>query len=180
MREDEVRKYFQQLINAVDYCHCRGVYHRDLKPEKLLLDAAGNLKASDFGLSALSQQVRGNRTIAKIENVIGVIEGAEEPDRPEALIDVFVSYICGMCMGAGVFYYVFSKPDVLFGMDWLASRDARLDYGDRRVVLWGEDGDIIQFRCDRGDKDLDAHFRPHPRDEAARLYTFVAEIGAEA
>ncbi|CAM8886439.1 hypothetical protein QQ045_026428 [Rhodiola kirilowii] len=58
MKEDEARKYFQQLINAVDYCHSRGVYHRDLKPENLLLDASGNLKVSDFGLSALSQQVR--------------------------------------------------------------------------------------------------------------------------
>ncbi|KAL0459101.1 UNVERIFIED_CONTAM: CBL-interacting serine/threonine-protein kinase [Sesamum latifolium] len=58
MKEDEARKYFQQLINAVDYCHSRGVFHRDLKPENLLLDTAGNLKVSDFGLSALSQQVR--------------------------------------------------------------------------------------------------------------------------
>ncbi|KAI4305861.1 hypothetical protein L6164_029197 [Bauhinia variegata] len=58
MSEDEARRYFQQLINAVDYCHSRGVYHRDLKPENLLLDVYGHLKVSDFGLSALSQQVR--------------------------------------------------------------------------------------------------------------------------
>lgn len=58
MSENEARKYFQQLINAVDYCHSRGVYHRDLKPENLLLDGYGNLKVSDFGLSALSQEVR--------------------------------------------------------------------------------------------------------------------------
>ncbi|KAL7126977.1 hypothetical protein ABFS83_14G223400 [Erythranthe nasuta] len=58
MKEDEARKYFQQLIHAIDYCHSRGVFHRDLKPENLLLDASGNLKVSDFGLSALSQQVR--------------------------------------------------------------------------------------------------------------------------
>ncbi|XP_022140022.1 CBL-interacting serine/threonine-protein kinase 23-like isoform X2 [Momordica charantia] len=58
MKEDEARKYFQQLINAVDYCHSRGVFHRDLKPENLLLDANGVLKVSDFGLSALPQQVR--------------------------------------------------------------------------------------------------------------------------
>ncbi|XP_052487501.1 CBL-interacting serine/threonine-protein kinase 3 isoform X2 [Gossypium raimondii] len=58
MREDEARRYFHQLINVVDYCHSRGVYHRDLKPENLLLDAYGNLKVSDFGLSALSKQVR--------------------------------------------------------------------------------------------------------------------------
>ncbi|KAL0542652.1 hypothetical protein IC582_017725 [Cucumis melo] len=58
LKEDEARKYFQQLINAVDYCHSRGVCHRDLKPENLLLDASGVLKISDFGLSALPQQVR--------------------------------------------------------------------------------------------------------------------------
>ncbi|KAI4303699.1 hypothetical protein MLD38_039300 [Melastoma candidum] len=58
LKEDEARKYFQQLINAVDYCHSRSVFHRDLKPENLLLDATGTLKVSDFGLSALPQQVR--------------------------------------------------------------------------------------------------------------------------
>ncbi|CAG7899052.1 unnamed protein product [Brassica rapa] len=58
LKEDGARNYFHQLINAVDYCHSRGVYHRDLKPENLLLDANGTLKVSDFGLSALPQQVR--------------------------------------------------------------------------------------------------------------------------
>ncbi|PHT46016.1 CBL-interacting serine/threonine-protein kinase 25 [Capsicum baccatum] len=58
LKEDVARKYFQQLINAVDFCHSRGVYHRDLKPENLLLDENENLKVSDFGLSALSEQFR--------------------------------------------------------------------------------------------------------------------------
>ncbi|KAM0037941.1 putative protein kinase CAMK-CAMKL-CHK1 family [Helianthus debilis subsp. tardiflorus] len=57
MNEDEARYYFQQLINAVDYCHSRGIYHRDLKPKNLLLDASGNLKVTDFVSSALAQQV---------------------------------------------------------------------------------------------------------------------------
>ncbi|KAM3689988.1 hypothetical protein ACB098_09G089600 [Castanea mollissima] len=55
LKEDAARRYFQQLISAVDYCHSRGVYHRDLKPENLLLDENGNLKVSDFGLSALAE-----------------------------------------------------------------------------------------------------------------------------
>ncbi|KAJ0984235.1 hypothetical protein J5N97_002591 [Dioscorea zingiberensis] len=53
LEERDARKYFQQLIDAVDYCHGKGVYHRDLKPENLLLDGEGNLKVSDFGLSVL-------------------------------------------------------------------------------------------------------------------------------
>ncbi|XP_027354682.1 CBL-interacting serine/threonine-protein kinase 12-like isoform X6 [Abrus precatorius] len=58
LKEEAARKYFQQLISAVGFCHARGVYHRDLKPENLLLDENGNLKVSDFGLSAVSDQIR--------------------------------------------------------------------------------------------------------------------------
>lgn len=55
LKEDISRKYFQQLIGAVEFCHSRGVYHRDIKPENLLVDENGNLKISDFGLSALGE-----------------------------------------------------------------------------------------------------------------------------
>ncbi|KAL8549013.1 hypothetical protein ACS0TY_008045 [Phlomoides rotata] len=58
LKEDLALKYFQQLINAVDFCHSRGVYHRDLKPENILLDENENLKISDFGLSALAESKR--------------------------------------------------------------------------------------------------------------------------
>ncbi|KAF7840339.1 CBL-interacting serine/threonine-protein kinase 12 [Senna tora] len=58
LKEEIARKYFQQLISAVGFCHARGVYHRDLKPENLLLDDNGDLKVSDFGLSAVSDQIR--------------------------------------------------------------------------------------------------------------------------
>lgn len=58
LKEESARKYFQQLIGAIDYCHSRGVYHRDLKPENLLLDENGDLKVTDFGLSALFESRR--------------------------------------------------------------------------------------------------------------------------
>ncbi|EEC70824.1 hypothetical protein OsI_02303 [Oryza sativa Indica Group] len=56
LNEADARRYFQQLIDGVDFCHSKGVYHRDLKPENLLLDSQGNLKISDFGLSAWPAQ----------------------------------------------------------------------------------------------------------------------------
>lgn len=58
LKEDVAKNHFRQLISAVDFCHSRGVYHRDLKPENLLLDENGNLKVSDFGLSALAESKR--------------------------------------------------------------------------------------------------------------------------
>lgn len=51
LNEEEARKYFHQLIVGLEYCHSKGLCHRDLKLENLLLDSAGNLKITDFGFA---------------------------------------------------------------------------------------------------------------------------------
>ncbi|XP_009606835.1 CBL-interacting serine/threonine-protein kinase 21 isoform X1 [Nicotiana tomentosiformis] len=75
LEEKEARKYFQQLIDAVGHCHSKGVYHRDLKPQNLLLDGKGNIKVSDFGLS----------TLAKASSLLSTTCGSPSYVSPELL-----------------------------------------------------------------------------------------------
>lgn len=51
MKEEEAARIFSQIISAVDYCHCKGIVHRDLKAENVLLDNEMNVKLADFGFS---------------------------------------------------------------------------------------------------------------------------------
>jgi serine/threonine protein kinase len=49
LSEPEARRYFRQLVSAMDHAHSSNIVHRDLKLENLLLDQNKDLLVSDFG-----------------------------------------------------------------------------------------------------------------------------------
>lgn len=47
-----IRDVFDQILDAVEYCHRMGIYHRDLKPENILcLQGGAKVVLADFGLA---------------------------------------------------------------------------------------------------------------------------------
>ena len=56
LTEGEARKYFSQLLSAMEYLHHHlHVMHRDLKAENVLLDKYDNVRLIDFGLCNILQ-----------------------------------------------------------------------------------------------------------------------------
>ena len=53
MNESNIKSIFYKIVKAVEQCHNKGVCHRDLKLENIMLDANNEPVLCDFGLSGL-------------------------------------------------------------------------------------------------------------------------------
>ena len=78
--EKDAAIIFKQIISAINYCHKKGIVHRDLKMENVLFVDKGNnldIKIIDFGLSqyskfqltSLNDLIVGDKTITMFEKV---------------------------------------------------------------------------------------------------------------
>nr|QSH71612.1 CBL-interacting protein kinase [Hedychium coronarium] len=131
--------FFQQLIDAVSYCHDKGVYHRDLKPENVLVDAKGNIKVSDFGLSALPQHF-GN------DGLLHTTCGSPNYIAPEVLANRGYDGARSDIWSCGVILYVILTGSLPFDDRNLAVLYQKIIRGDTKFPKWLSSGaqDILK------------------------------------
>ena len=53
LKEDNAKFIFRQIIQGIQYVHTKGVLHRDIKMDNILLTSEGDVKICDFGVSKI-------------------------------------------------------------------------------------------------------------------------------
>jgi len=103
MTEEAARHYLVQLMHAVAHCHARGVAHRDIKLENVLIDLDGHIKLTDFGLAGVFRIKDGDP-----ERLLSDRCGSKAYVAPELIADRSAPYVgppvdvwaCGVCLFA--------------------------------------------------------------------------------
>eukprot|EP01117_Protostelium_nocturnum_P016856 TRINITY_DN6754_c0_g1_i1.p1 TRINITY_DN6754_c0_g1~~TRINITY_DN6754_c0_g1_i1.p1 ORF type:complete len:591 (+),score=192.21 TRINITY_DN6754_c0_g1_i1:86-1858(+) len=54
--EKDARVVFNQILDAIGYCHSKQIFHRDIKHENLLVSTEETIKVIDFGLSRVIEK----------------------------------------------------------------------------------------------------------------------------
>ncbi|GMM51951.1 mitogen-activated protein kinase kinase kinase [Starmerella bacillaris] len=68
--EPTIRFLNKQVLEGLSYLHSRGILHRDLKADNLLLDIDGTVKISDFGISKRSRDIYANNAEMSMQGTI--------------------------------------------------------------------------------------------------------------
>ena len=59
LSESDVLKFYPQILDALHAVHSKGIFHLDLKPGNIMIDANGNVKLIDFGASKQQSNAEG-------------------------------------------------------------------------------------------------------------------------
>ena len=130
MTEEKARRFFQQIVCAVEYCHRHKIVHRDLKPENLLLDKDLNVKIADFGLSNIMTDGNflktscGSPNYAAPEVISGKLYAGPE-------VDVW---------SCGVILYVLLVGRLPFDDDYIPNLFKKISSGNYSTPQWMSQG----------------------------------------
>ena len=115
----ECHHYFCQLIDGLKYLHSKGIYHRDIKDENLLVDNWHVIKIADFGVSFETGPFAE-------DDMIGGYEGSALFQPPDILderysgskFDIWSSGVVLFKMVTGLYPFFNKNEDVFKRKSW--------------------------------------------------------------
>ena len=85
----EVVHFCQQILDALDHAHQKGVVHRDIKPQNIMLLADGRVKIMDFGIARFSRAEYQDTSEKAIGSVHYISPEQAKGDVTDAKADIY-------------------------------------------------------------------------------------------
>ena len=86
----EIRHWWDQTVDALNYTHAMNIVHRDIKPSNLFLDSNGNIKLLDFGIAKVKESMSMTRTGMMMGTLMYMSpEQVKDPKRVGAKSDAY-------------------------------------------------------------------------------------------
>ncbi len=79
----EIVALSEQILRALAHAHAKGVIHRDIKPQNIMLLKTGQIKVTDFGIAKLPQA----ETVTRADQAIGTVYYISPEQASGKLID---------------------------------------------------------------------------------------------
>ena len=84
----EVMHFSRQVAKALEHAHERGIIHRDIKPQNIMLLRDGTIKVGDFGIAALENEIHENNGQA-IGSIYYIAPEQARGEYPDARSDLY-------------------------------------------------------------------------------------------
>ena len=87
---EELKRWWNQMVDALNYTHSMDIVHRDIKPSNILIDQKGNAKLLDFGIAKVADTTSGTLTGSTLGTRIYMSpEQVRDPKRLGTASDVY-------------------------------------------------------------------------------------------
>ncbi len=85
----EVVHFATQVLSALEHAHSKGIVHRDVKPQNIMLQADGSIKMMDFGIARFSRAQSQTISDKAIGSVHYISPEQAKGDRTDARTDIY-------------------------------------------------------------------------------------------